>query len=249
MVAGMVGVSALALCACVPRVSYSGVEASSSGGAPLKVASALDCPAEEGALTRTAQAADGQSCAYVGQAGETVSLRRVALNGRAPSEVMAPVKAELSALVTVDARPVPAVAKDEPGEHADIDMPFIHVHTRGDHAEVKFFGIKVHSDGDYAEVHTNLGLKHTVVHAGPKGAEVVAEDIGKTNVDMLYVLASEKKRHSPYAAVGYIAKGPAEGPLVVAEFRAPEDRDGWGDRHQHRKHDDIGRLLDRNVSR
>jgi len=252
---GVLCVSALALSACMPRVSYSGFEASTSGSRPLRTLTALDCPDQQGELTRIDRSPDGKRCDYVSRGGDAVSLKLVALDGRAPGEVMAPTKADLMALVPVDARPVPAVARDEPGEHADVDMPFIHVHSRGDHADVKFFGIKVHSDGDYAEVHTNLGLKHTVVHAGPKGAEVVAEDIGKTNIDMLYVLASEKRRHGPYAAVGYIAKGPVAGPLVVAEFRAREnDRTDWGDsgrhhneRHHHDRHDDIGRLVDRNV--
>jgi hypothetical protein len=250
---GVLCVSALALSACVPRVTYSGFEASKSGSRPLRSLAALDCPDQQGELTRTDRSPDGKRCDYVSAGGDAVSLKLVALDGRAPAEVMAPTKAELMALVPVDARPVPAVDKDEPGEHTNVDLPFIHIHTRGDHADVKFFGIKVHSDGDYAEVHSNLGLKHTVVHAGPKGAEVVAEDIGKTNVDMLYVLASEKRRHGPYAAVGYIAKGPVAGPLVVAEFRAREDHDGdWGERgdrsrHHHDRHDDVSRLVERNV--
>ena len=58
-----------------------------------------------------------------------------------------------------------------------------------------------------------------MVHAGPGGAEVVAEDVGDNNASLVYVLASDRKPASGYQAVGYVAKGPAAGPLVVGEFR------------------------------
>lgn len=242
------GAAALGLSACVPVVSYEGVEASSSGPTPLKAVATLDCPEREGALTRTARAADGKRCDYAGPAGETASLQLVALDGRSPADAMAPTKAELSALVPIETKPIPPVDADTAYEREDVDLPFIHVHSRGPRSDVKVFGIKVHSDGDYAEIHTNMGLKHTVVHAGPKGAEVVAEDIGRTNVDLLYVLASEKRAPSGYAAVGYIARGPLNGPLVVGEFRAVDKREDWGgSRHHSHSHSDIGRLIDRNV--
>lgn len=238
------GVSALALGACMPRVSYNGYEVSDAGRTPLRAVAALDCPASEGALTRTAQAPDGRSCDYAGPGGETVRLKLVALDGRSAAEALAPTKAELRALVPVVSRAVPPVERDEPGEHANIDLPFFHVHTVGDHADVKIFGVKVQSDGPNAEVHSNLGMKHTVVHAGPGGAEVLAEDTAGPNASLVYVLASERRQQSGYRAVGYVAKGPARGPLVVGEFRAVEGRH---DERHRRGGDDLGRLIDRNV--
>ncbi|THD79884.1 MAG: hypothetical protein E7812_08385 [Phenylobacterium sp.] len=258
IVMGALGVSALALSACMPVVDYSGVTVASSGAKPLKVVAALDCPASEGRLTRTAQAADGRSCDYENGNGETVRLSLVALDGRSAPEVMQPTKAALWALVPIANPPVPPVGREEPGEHTNIDLPFFHVHTVGDHADVKIFGVKVHSEGDYADVRTDLGLKHTVVHAGPHGAEVVAEDVGRTNAELVYVLAAERGAPSGYWAVGYVAKGPVKGPLVVAEFRSVRKmggRGGWdeddhGDYrgvHHDGDHGDIGRLIDRNV--
>ena len=37
-----------------------------------RTVAALDCPATQGELTRTAQAADGLSCDYQGPVGETL---------------------------------------------------------------------------------------------------------------------------------------------------------------------------------
>jgi hypothetical protein len=223
-------VSALALSAGVSTAAYAGV-------------AALDCPAREGALTRVAQAPDGRSCDYQGEAGETVRLKLVPLEGRSASEAMAPTKAELHALVPVYARSVPAVDSDQPGDRADIDLPFFHVHTVGDRTDVKMFGVKIRSEGENADVNVGHGHRRAVVHAGREGAEVSAEDVGRTNTSLVYVLAADKRAPSGYWTVGYVAKGPAAGPLVVGEFRATTKRHS----HNAGDHGDIGRLIDRNV--
>jgi hypothetical protein len=246
------GVSALALSAGLSSVAHAGaslnfdgVAVAAADGTPLKAIAALDCPASQGALTRTGQAADGRSCDYQSPEGETVHLKLVSLDGRSAMDAMAPTKAELHALVPIYNRPVPALDKNEPGDRADIDLPFFHVHTRGDHAEVRMFGIKVHAEGENADVNVGHGHKHTVVHAGADGAEVLAEDVGRSNASMVYVLAADKRAASGYWTVGYVAKGPAKGPLVVGEFRTVHKRSGHnvGDN----EHNDIGRLIDRNT--
>jgi hypothetical protein len=245
IVIGALCVSALALSACVTRVDYDGFEASTTGGSPLRAVAALDCPTTEGALTRVAQAADGRSCDYEGPEGQVVRLKLVALDGRAAAEALAPSRMELRTLVPVSTPYVPKVSPDEPGDHANIDLPFFHVHTAGDHADVRIFGIKVHSDGDNANVQAHLGGAHTVVHASSSGAEVIVEDVGRTNASLVYVLASDKAPTSGYQAVGYVAKGPKAGPLVVGEFRAMHKVEtGHGN---HVENGDLDRLIDRNV--
>ncbi|HLZ75631.1 hypothetical protein [Phenylobacterium sp.] len=241
---GALCVSALALSACVTRVDYDGYEVSQVGGSPLRAVAALDCPDTQGVLTRTSRSADGRTCDYEGPVGEMVRLKLVALDGRSAAEVLAPSQAELRALLPVSTPYVPAVSRDEPGEHANVDLPFFHVHTVGDHADVRIFGIKIHSDGDNANVQTHLGGAHTVVHASHDGAEVIVDDVGRTNASLVYVLASDRKAASGYSAVGYVAKGPAAGPLVVGEFRATT-RDG--EYHRHSDNNDLDRLIDRNV--
>lgn len=240
------GVSALALCACMPSVSYSGFTEGSTGGAPLKAVAALDCPTNEGALTRTAQAPDGRSCDYEGRGGEQVRLKLVALDGHSALEAMEPTKTELHALVPLRVRETPAVDVDQDGDHATVDLPFFHVRADGDRADVRIFGVKIHSDGDSAVVSTHHGPTRTVVHADHNGAEVVAEELGATNTSLVYVLASEHHTPSGYRAVGYVAKGPAAGPLVVGEFRATHTSHGHHD-YADRGDNDIDRLIDRNV--
>jgi hypothetical protein len=243
---GAVCVSALALSACVTRVDYDGFEVSKVGGAPLRTVAALDCPVAEGSLTRTTQAADGQSCDYEGPAGQTVRLKLVALDGRSASDVLEPSRAELRTLVQVPAPKLSRVRADEPGDHANIDLPFFHIHTAGDHADVRIFGLKVISDGDNANVQAHVGGTHTIVHASSAGAEVLTEDVGRTNASLVYVLASDKKATAGYQAVGYVARGPVAGPLVVGEFRTMHKVE-TNDRGTHIENGDLDRLIDRNV--
>ena len=239
-------VSALALSACATRVDVDSFEPSKTSGAPLKVAAALDCPTREGSLTRVGQSADGQSCDYEGPGGQVVRLKLVALDGRAATEALAPSRMEMRALVPVSTPYVPPVSRDEPGDHANVDMPFFHVHTVGERADVKIFGFTIHADGDKAEVHANAGGTHTVVHASPGGAEVITEEVGRASASLVYVLASDKKPASGYQAVGYVAKGPVAGPLVVGEFRAVTHVEtGHG---SHVENGDLDRLIDRNVN-
>lgn len=242
-----VGFSALALSACATRVNYEGFEPSSNGGAPLKTLAALDCPERQGALERTDRAADGQSCDYRGADGETIRLSLLDLGGRSAAEALAPQQARLRGLLPLPFKPIPAVSTLQEGEQADVRLPFLHVHTVNNQSDVRLFGlIHIRDDGGRnTEVTVKKGGKHTVVHATPAGAEVVAEDVGRTNAELVYVLASDRRSQSGWRAVGYVAKGPAAGPLVVGEFRALDRSEG--ERHRHGGTNDLDRLIDRNV--
>ena len=235
-------VAAVAL-ASAATLAHAGVRVD---GPPLRAPAKLDCPAETGDLTRTAQSPDGQWCDYAGRRGETVRLRLTPLNGQTPSAALAPTRAQLHALVPVYREAAQANYGDRPGDSADVNVPFVRVHSDGDRADVRLFGIfhivghdhDSDSDGDRTR-------KHTAVHAGLRGAEVTADEVGRTNASLVYVLAGSHRYASGYRAVGYVAKGPVTGPLVVAEFHSPVD----GHRGNDGGHDDIDRLIDRNLDR
>ena len=252
---GVLAVSALAIAACHPKplkhadlgnismVSSSSDADEDDNAPPLKTLTALDCPESEGDLNRTAQASDGKSCDYAGPGDETVHLTLVDLDGRSVIDTVAPIKAELNSLVhvAVGGGPVSVEAsKDEGGDHAKVDLPFIHVDANGDKAKVKLFGFNIDADGDHATVHGGPGMKNTVVHAGPGGAQVVAEDVGKSNASLVYILAGDNPGPSGYRAVGYVARGPVTGPLVVGEFRSKAE-------HHGDDHNDLDHLIERNV--
>jgi hypothetical protein len=236
-------VATAVLAASAATIAHAGVPLD---GAPLRTPAKLDCPAGAGDLTRTAQSPDGQWCDYAGPRGETVRLRLAPLNGQTPSQALAPTRAQLHALVPVYRDPIPANYVDQPGNSADVNVPFVRVHANGDRADVRLFGI-IHIVGHNhdADLEAGQGRKHAVVHAGLRGAEVIADEVGRSNASLVYVLAGNHRHPSGYRAVGYIAKGPVTGPLVVAEFRSPVNNH----RDNDDGHNDIDRLIDRNLDR
>ena len=229
--------------ACAAGVAHAGVR---PDGPPLHAPARLDCPAETGDLTRTAQSPDGKWCDYAGRRGETVRLRLAPLNGLTPSQALAPTRAQMHALAPVYRNAMPVDYSDEGGDSADVDVPFVHVRKDGDRSDVRLFGI-FHIVGHDHDTHASRdgGHEHASVHAGVRGAEVVVDKVGRSNASLVYVLAGNHRYASGYRAVGYVAKGPVTGPLVVAEFRSPVN--------SHRDNDDghldLDRLIDRQLDR
>jgi hypothetical protein len=217
----------------------------SANGTPVKVAATLDCPAIEGRLTRVAVASDGQSCDYEGRDGDTVRLRLMPLNGRAPNEALALMRTDLHALVPVYREATPVSYSEAGGDEARIDLPFLHVHAVGDSADVRLFGIHIHDHehGANTDVTVEHGRKRSVVHAGMRGVEVIADDVGRSNASLVYVLAANHRTPSGLRAAGYVARGPVTGPLVVAEFHSTRDHHG---RYDHGG-SDVDRLIDHNL--
>jgi hypothetical protein len=216
------------------------------GDGPVTVAATLNCPDHEGELTRTGMAADGKSCQYQGD-DQDVTLSLVALNGQTPQAALGPMEADLrglvpahsgSSMVNVDAGKGP-----DGHDNAKIDMPGFHVDAHGDKAKVSILGVDINADGenDHADIKTDLGMKGTTIHAGPGGAEIRAGDVGQHAADLVFILAGDNPGPSGYRAVGYLARGPADGPLVVGEFKS-KDHDHHG--HNH----DLERLIDLNVT-
>jgi len=219
----------------------------SSGGRPLVVAATLECPPYQGWLTRVSISADANTCDYRRGDGELVTLTRLPLNGLTPQAALAPIEAALKPLVPPRKDSLtPPDSKDGDGDDKDsarIDVPGVHIDAHGDKAEVRVFGVSIDADKDNANVHAGLGSKNATVLADSSGAEVRAADVDASNANMVLVLASEKPGPTGLRSVGYLARGPVTGPLVVLQFKSTENRDGIGDDH------DLRKLLDLNVNR
>ena len=215
------------------------------GDTPVTVAATLNCPEQEGDLTRTSAAADGKSCQYHGGDDQDVTLSLLALNGQTPQAALASTEAAMRALVPVSTGSSMInidAGKGEGGEdNAKIDMPGFHVDAHGDKAKVKILGMDINADGDNADIKTDVGMKGTTIHAGPGGAEIRAGEVGRHADELIYILAGDHPGPSGYRAIGYIARGPVAGPLVVGEFKSKD--------HDHDDHNrDLDRLIDLNLT-
>lgn len=239
--AGAVG-AALALAGCHPPHRHA--------AAPLRAVSALDCPDTQGDLTRKSAAADGKTCVYATEAGDQVTLQVVSLNGADSRTALAPIEAQLkteipTAAATPPTEP-PAASGASDKDRVDINLPGVHIHANGDgHADVEAPGVHVEAHdhrggGDHAVVQVSgLGAKGVTVNASEGGAQIHIDE-GGSGIRARYILASETAGPHGYKMAGYEARGPAGGPIVVAEVLAKSD-DQDDLRH------DIHALIRRNV--
>ena len=85
-----------------------------------------------------------------------------------------------------------------------------------------------------------------MINAHDGGAEVRAGWFGQKSVDANYVLASDQAGPTGVRAAGYVAKGPATGPLVVG-VETSKVGDDRHDRNEHFR--DLKHLVNRNVHR
>ena len=230
LVIGLMGLTALTLSGC-QRHKRSDVVV---GGHALVVSDQLVCPDQSGAFRRTAEAADGQSCDYVGPENEQLQLKRLSLEGLSASDRMNNLRADLSkivALPTHAAGPsgdnVTVVTRTtEDGDHdrANIDLPGLHVKADGDKATVNLPGIHINAEGDVAHITTSIGaLKNAKIDANDDGARIEADMTDAANVDMTWFVVAKAAGPNGDHMVGYYARGPKSGPLVVAQMRSKSD--------------------------
>ena len=238
--------ASLGAVACHPRRVHPG-DMLSLDHRPMKAVDRLTCPDRVGDLTRTAEAGDGRSCAYTGSQAEDVQLSLMPLDGATPDARLAALdttlKAEAPGAKTgPDQGQGVYVSSDQGGDQAHIDLPGFHLNASGGKADIRMPGISINADGDKARVSTGGGgREQTVVDAHAGGAEIRAGGVGANGAAITYLLASDTPGPSGYKVVGYIAKGPASGPLVVGVFRVRDRRGHDGGGHG------LDRLVDLNV--
>jgi len=270
--------SSLVLAACgEPGAIRISKHADSEGG-PLKAVSQLECPEQQGQLTRVRIAPDGRSCDYVGPRGAEVTLRllRVADGGQAEA-ALTPLETELNGLMPhtlakiakaeaearaeeaaarveaeAEAKSVEAEARAEAAADAGVDaaeadgavhvaLPGLTVRTEGDKTVVRMPGLKVDStDGGDAKV--NIGGVKIDAHdargtismdAGDEEVNISAQDDSAKirtrkkgeGLRMSYVLVDEQASAQGWRLVGYEARGPASGPIVVAVVKSKDRKE------------------------
>ena len=249
----ILAIAAVSLSACYPWHHHHHASVNITGGDDawtphgdqvLSVNQTLDCPQTEGGLTRVSAASDGKSCTYSRGDDEAVTLSLLPLNGQPARTALAPMETTMAGLVSVSIANSPiSVEANQGGPGADkakIDMPGLHIDANGDKAKISILGVNIAADGKNAVVHTGGGEGEATVHAGPGGAEIRAGKVGVNSANLVYVLAGDNPGPSGYRAVGYIARGPVAGPLVVGEFKSKAEN--------HDRHDnDLEHLIDMNV--
>lgn len=197
--------AALGLAACNPPHPHAH-RSRDSWSAP-KTISVLDCPTSQGDLTRKSAAADGKSCVYVSDSGAEVTLQLASLNGGDVGAVLDPIGTALRAELPVLDKTATTPVNGEK-DRVDIDLPGVHVHAGGNGARIDAGG------GGDGGVH---------VDANDNGAEVHIDDRHGAGVRKMVILTSETPGPHGYRVVGYEARGPAAGPIMVATVKTKSE--------------------------
>jgi len=225
-------------------------DAGSSGA--LRVVDTLQCPQTHTVLTRRgAPAADGLSCEYTGPRGSQVTLRLVQMDGEglvaldgletevqgmlpaaidrvggsasAAAENGVAASASAASEDQVDVR-VPGVSIQAEGETATVRIPGISIDTDGGQSSVRIGGFNIDTDdtGDRVDISTDNDAVR--IRARDEAVEIRTRDT-TGGVRATYILVDERGSDLGWRLVGYEARGPEGGPLVVALVRSKDRRE------------------------
>lgn len=227
------GVAALSLGACEREIHHGGWHE------PLKTISKLDCPDSQGQLKRVSVSPDGLTCAYASDNTE-VALRLISLTNGDAQAALTPIETELKTLMpppAPPAPPVPGAPATDDNDKVSIDFPGLHVRADNGNAEVKVGGVHVDADDNGAQVRVG---DDTSVNADQRGAEIRQGRSSDAGTRATFILASDKMP-SGYHVVGYEARGPRGGPIVVAVVKSKAEH------NEHSVFDDMKALVRHNV--
>lgn len=196
----------------------------------------------------------GAVCTYAGPRGAEVSLHLVKLDGSSPAGALKAFEERLSAAMpqaveqlkaasAEGAAATAAAAEAHPpaGDRASVRAPGVDIQAEGDDASVSLPGLRVESKGDEASV--RIGGFHIDASDGEGSVNIEGSDDGdnvsiQANQDAAeirtsasggatrasWILTDNRPSEAGWRLVGYEARGPAGGPIVVATVRA-RDRD------------------------
>lgn len=237
------------------RISSTRTENNDAKGA-LKVVETLQCPQTMGSLTRKGSAtAEGTVCSYAGPRGAEVSLHLVKLDGATPAEALKAFEDRLGAALPQAVAQLKASAAEEAGtavatgdpaatgDRASVRAPGVDIEAQGDDASVRLPGLHIESKGDTASV--RIGGFHIDASDG-EGAVNIEGSEGGDNVSVQahqdaaeirtssggdatrasWILTDNRPSEAGWRLVGYEARGPAGGPLVVATVRSRDRERG-----------------------
>lgn len=119
---------------------------------------------------------------------------------------------------------IPGMRVRTEGDNADISMPFIRVRAEGDKADVRVGPISIKADDSSGNVNVSDDDTEMSVRADDDAAEIRTRRRGP-GVRASYILVDEHASGGAWRLVGYEARGPDGGPLVIAVVKAKDRRE------------------------
>lgn len=121
---------------------------------------------------------------------------------------------------------MPGVTVESSGEEASVRMPGMAVDTNGDNARVRIGGFSIDASEGSQAVAISSSDESVSIQAHDDAAEIRTRAPGSAT-RVTYILTDNTASDSGWRLVGYEARGPQGGPIVVATVRA-KDRNNDG---------------------
>ena len=137
---------------------------------------------------------------------------------------------------------MPGVSVDAKGEDASVRMPGIRIEAKGDQATVDIAGFKIEADdNNQGTVNIQGGGEdgNVSIQAHDDSAEIRTNSTGAATRST-WILTDSRGSAEGWRVVGYEARGPVGGPIVVATVRSK-------DRNHDRAFEDARDLVALNV--
>lgn len=181
--------------------------------AQLKASADADKARMDADLARAAAADAEAAAADAAAAGADAAAARA--DGAAASADRASVRA-------------PGMAIDAEGDDASVRLPGMRIETRGDQASVRIGGFHIDandSDGS-ARVRASSGGGDSVSVNARNDAAEIRTSAGGEATRTSWILTDNRETESGWRVVGFEARGPVGGPLVVATVRSKDTNRG-----------------------
>lgn len=122
----------------------------------------------------------------------------------------------------------PGIAIEAEGDDASVRLPGMRIETKGDQASVRIGGFHIDandSDGS-ARVRASSGGGDSVSVNAQNDAAEIRTSAGGEATRTSWILSDNRETESGWRMVGFEARGPVGGPLVIATIRSKDSNRG-----------------------
>lgn len=119
----------------------------------------------------------------------------------------------------------PGVHIETRGDNADVKLPGINIESRGDRSSVRIGGINIQSNDGSGSVNIRSGDDRVSIQSHADSTEV-RTSTGGDSTRITWVLTDPQASEAGWRLVGYEARGPKGGPIVIATVRSRDSERG-----------------------
>ncbi|MGV9006858.1 MAG: methyltransferase type 11 [Brevundimonas sp.] len=120
---------------------------------------------------------------------------------------------------------VPGVHIETKNDDADVRLPGLSIESHGDRSSVRIGGISIQANDGTGDVRIHSGDDRVSIQAHDDSAEI-RTDTGGDSTRITWILTDPQASAAGWRLVGYEARGPQGGPIVVATVRSKDSERG-----------------------